>query len=244
MARNYAALPHEYIRDLSELSDEEVGRLVRALLRYSATGEVPTLEGNERFLWNRVMAQEDRFQESYEETVVFNHNRAKKAAAARWHREEDKVVPMHEDAQASVSIAQNAINKTETKTKTESESEPKAKTLPSSEGESYGAPTREEVASYARERNSSIDPGRFVDYHAALGWRIGNAPIRDWRAAFRNWERREKSGASPSSRPKEVFSGSCATPAPTAETVRTLERLELLRKKMRAEGSGSGRPPS
>ncbi len=38
MARNYAALPWEYKREMSALNDAEFGRLCRALLEYSESG--------------------------------------------------------------------------------------------------------------------------------------------------------------------------------------------------------------
>ena len=65
MARNYAALPWEYKREMSTLNDAEFGRLCRALLEYSESGTPIALCGNERFFAERVMMQEDRFKESY-----------------------------------------------------------------------------------------------------------------------------------------------------------------------------------
>lgn len=47
------------------LSDEERGRLFLAILRYAGTGELPTLPGNERFLWDTFKWQMDRSQEVY-----------------------------------------------------------------------------------------------------------------------------------------------------------------------------------
>lgn len=49
----------------SLLSDEEVGRLVRALLEYQRTGQYPVLPGNERFLFHTCKAQIDRDNEKY-----------------------------------------------------------------------------------------------------------------------------------------------------------------------------------
>ena len=49
-ARNYAALPHEYLEEMDILSDAEFGRLCRALLKYSMTGEEVQLEGAEKVL--------------------------------------------------------------------------------------------------------------------------------------------------------------------------------------------------
>lgn len=66
MARNYAALPYEYKREMAALNDAEFGRLCRSLIDYSETGTPIALCGNERFYAERVMMQEDRFKESYE----------------------------------------------------------------------------------------------------------------------------------------------------------------------------------
>ena len=63
----------------------------------------------------------------------------------------------------------------------------------------FSPPTLEEVAAYCRERKNGIDPGRFLDYHAANGWKLSSGnPLRDWKAAIRTWEARDKArGAGP-----------------------------------------------
>lgn len=52
-------------------------------------------------------------------------------------------------------------------------------------------PTVEEVAAYCRERGNSVDAERFVDFYASKGWKVGNQPMKDWKACVRTWERRE-----------------------------------------------------
>jgi hypothetical protein len=57
-------------------------------------------------------------------------------------------------------------------------------------------PTVEEVTAYAKETGSSVDPGYFFDHYAAVGWTLkGGQKMKDWKATFRNWERREKNGS-------------------------------------------------
>lgn len=68
----------------SLLSDEEVGRLVRALLEYQRTGQGPVLPGNERFLFHTCKAQIDRDNEKYRETVSSRASAGKKGAESRW----------------------------------------------------------------------------------------------------------------------------------------------------------------
>lgn len=54
-------------------------------------------------------------------------------------------------------------------------------------------PTVEEVQAYCLEQGySSVDPQRFVDYYTANGWKVGKNPMKDWKAAVRGWESREK----------------------------------------------------
>ena len=50
-------------------------------------------------------------------------------------------------------------------------------------------PTVEEIALYCRERNNGIDAEHFFDYYESKGWTVGKQPMKDWKAAVRNWER-------------------------------------------------------
>ena len=53
-------------------------------------------------------------------------------------------------------------------------------------------PTLEEVSQYCNERQNGIDPQRFIDYYTSNGWKVGRNPMKDWRAAIRTWENKEK----------------------------------------------------
>lgn len=37
-----------------------------------------------------------------------------------------------------------------------------------------------------------VDPQRFVDFYASKGWKVGKEPMKDWKAAVRNWANRDK----------------------------------------------------
>ena len=87
MARNYAALPWEYRREMGCLTDAEFGRLCRALLEYSELGTPPALSGNERFFAERIVAQEQRYQESYEATIEQKREAGRISAQRRKERE-------------------------------------------------------------------------------------------------------------------------------------------------------------
>lgn len=53
-------------------------------------------------------------------------------------------------------------------------------------------PTVEEVEEYCFERNNKVDAEMFVDFYSSKGWMIGKNPMKDWKAAVRTWERKDK----------------------------------------------------
>jgi hypothetical protein len=55
-------------------------------------------------------------------------------------------------------------------------------------------PTLEEVRAYCAQRGKGVDPEQWFDYYASNGWMVGKNPMRDWKAAVRNWERTEYRG--------------------------------------------------
>lgn len=62
----------------------------------------------------------------------------------------------------------------------------------------FTPPTTEEVEAYCEEWGHTIDAGAFVDFYASKGWKVGSAPMKDWRAAVRNWWRTDhKRGQDP-----------------------------------------------
>lgn len=49
----------------------------------------------------------------------------------------------------------------------------------------------DEVAEYCREKGYRMDPAEFWDHFESNGWRVGGrSPMKDWRAAANNWERK------------------------------------------------------
>lgn len=55
----------------------------------------------------------------------------------------------------------------------------------------FHKPTVDEVEAYCLECRIRVDARQFCDYYEANGWRVGKNPMKDWRAALRNWWRRD-----------------------------------------------------
>ena len=187
----YTVLPFEDLDEMDCLSDAEFGRLYRGLLRYVMTGEEPKISGNERFFWKRVKNRADRYRENFERSQAERSERGTKAAVARWNADAsssmqtdaDASSSMQTDADASSSIQADACDaKANTNTNTKA----------NKENMRFAPPSVEEVEAYCRERGNSVDPAQFVDFYASKGWKVGREPMKDWKAAVRTWEQRDK----------------------------------------------------
>lgn len=56
-------------------------------------------------------------------------------------------------------------------------------------------PTPEEVQQYCIERCNGINAQNFIDFYNAKGWMVGKNKMKDWKAAVRTWENRNKQSA-------------------------------------------------
>ena len=61
----------------------------------------------------------------------------------------------------------------------------------------FQRPSLEDVEAYCAERSNGIEASRFLDFYEANGWMVGKSRMKDWRAAVRNWERREHDRGEP-----------------------------------------------
>lgn len=48
-------------------------------------------------------------------------------------------------------------------------------------------PTIEDLEDYINEKGYRVDAHKFYDYYESNGWKVGRNPMKDWKAAIRNW---------------------------------------------------------
>lgn len=56
----------------------------------------------------------------------------------------------------------------------------------------FTPPTPSEVRQYCDESGHRIDADAFVDFYSSKNWMVGKNKMKDWKAAVRNWERKDK----------------------------------------------------
>jgi len=111
---------------------------------------------------------------------VTNHDRAKKAAEARWAKRTEKL----------------SEEKDRDKDK-EKEKESKQASLKQCLGNAtsirFVPPTREQLNLEAEKLGlPSIEVDKFVAYYASNGWRVGKVPMKSWPHALAGWATRWK----------------------------------------------------
>ncbi len=185
----YVCLYLSYLQSLSPFTDEECGRIIRAMLNYAETGEAPQFEGNERFIWPSLQAQIDRDMEAYR--AKCSKNRANGSKGGRPPKN-PTVIPETERFLEKPKKPKEKEKKKEKEKENEKENESIEADKPPARPR-FSPPTVDEVAAYCREQGyTHTDPERFVSYYQANGWRVGKNPMKDWKAALRGWESRER----------------------------------------------------
>lgn len=194
----FIRIPVICVDAISALSDSERGRLLAAVVRYASGDELEEPRGAERSLWLILKAQMD-----LDEQIRAGASQRKKKSRS--------------ESVTSCDMAGHGVTSCDTPSPLPSPPIPPLSISPSTEKEKppkggkkkapFSPPTVEEVAAYCRERGNGIDPEAFVDHYAARGWRYnGNVAMKDWKAAVRTWERKEKAAQpEPASEAAEEF---------------------------------------
>lgn len=56
----------------------------------------------------------------------------------------------------------------------------------------FTPPTKQDVMDYCQEKGyTDVDVERFMNYYTSNGWMVGKNKMKDWKAAMRNWARKD-----------------------------------------------------
>ena len=154
----------DYLAKTARLSDEEVGRLFRALMKYHATGEIADMPGNEWLAFDFIREDIDRAENEY-------------AAKCQRNREIRLKAIDNERQRAITNVNELDVYKEKEKEKDKTKNK------------RFIPPSVEEVAAYCRERRNNVDAEAFVAFYESKGWKVGNAPMKNWKSAIVTWEK-------------------------------------------------------
>ena len=165
----------------SHLPDADRLRLYDAMMEYGRTGTEPEFDGPLGVAWDYVapvLALDDN---RYEQTRAKRSMAGKLSGIARRKKAEEATETDVQTQTNSVQSNSNQFNSNQFNSNQFNYYNQK---------DSFLAPTVEQVRQYVESENLPLDPTQFVDYYAANGWLLGKRPMRDWKAAARNWARK------------------------------------------------------
>lgn len=182
MAREYFKCFHSYKDKCKKLSDQELGRLFRALMEYSESGTAPDLTGRESIAFDFIADEIDRDKSAYAETCRKNAENGakggKRSVAVGSERKREEPKPSETDKVEGIRNKELKEIPTNVGTKKSS---------------AFVAPTVEEVEARCREMGyKRTSPVAFVSHYESVGWKVGKNPMKDWKAALAGWEAREQ----------------------------------------------------
>lgn len=188
MAREYVPVFFDWVEVTGELTAQEKGRLIDAIVLYAQGGDwQEQIKGNERYLFPAFKKQIDRARGT-------SGKRASAGSIGGKQKQTEAKASKCKQTEANASKNAKEYNNNNNNDK-EYKNEVKGDEVPPTPQKAprrFTPPSVEDVAAYCRERGNSVSPQRFVDFYAAKGWRVGSAAMKDWRAAVRTWEDRDE----------------------------------------------------
>ena len=181
-------------------TDTERAEIVRAMFLYNIDGTVPdksTHSTSFMVLFAMMKNQFDRDTEKYQQKVERLRDNAKKSHQANATNCKQMLPIATNCYQIEGDNVNDNVNVNDNEV-ISNDITKGAKTR-----KRFIKPTVEEVREYCQERGNTVDPDTFVNFYESKGWVVGKSPMKDWKAAVRNWERVRTETSKP---PQETFS--------------------------------------
>ena len=181
--------------------DDVAGRAVKAALNYFATGEVVPMGQLESVVFSAIKADIDDAFADYMRDV----ENGKKGGRPKLTDEKPPVKVGNPPKPMEREGERDGDGEGE---REEEGKGGKAEKPPSRHR--FAPPTVDEVRQYCQDHGYCVDAERFVNHYTAQGWKVGRNPMKDWKAAVRNWNRSDR---------KENSNGTNGLPGWTVGTV-------------------------
>lgn len=183
MAEMYAKIKESLWEALKKVSDEERHQFLDAYIEYTLTGEEPELSGIAEVLFLAVKSEADDHAKSVSGGSQGGSKTPSEGGSARGVTKAPSEAPLDQEDREE---------------RTKEETEENIKEKPPKGGKEkrrFAPPSLQDVQDYKTSRGDkgeNVDPETFIDFYESKGWKVGNQPMKDWKAAFRTWEKREK----------------------------------------------------
>ncbi len=193
----------DWLERLEGLTDEQVGKFFRAVLAYGKDGEELPIDDPivvTAFKFVKPTIQDNK--EKYEQKIAQLHEAHEKWLAKRNTQDDSTRFDTNRDESTRFDTFRDDCvtvtdTVTDTVTVTDTDTVNNNNVIKSIKKEStkkesrFQRPTLPQIQDYVFEKALNVDPERFFDYYESNGWRVGRNPMKDWKAALRNWSSKD-----------------------------------------------------
>ncbi len=174
---------------IEKMSNEQAGELIKAIYAYQKDPDAVPEDPALAFVFELIKQQLDADSQRYKEACAARSEAGKKGGRPKANASDKKQMVSAESKKSKCfsEKAKKADNDNEYDNDLKKEN-----TIDGVKEKRFAPPTLEDVSEYCREGYTNVDAERFIDFYTSNGWMVGKNRMKDWKAAVRNWDRREK----------------------------------------------------
>ncbi len=174
---------------IEKMSNEQAGELIKAIYAYQKDPDAAPKDPALAFVFELIKQQLDADSQRYKEACAARSEAGKKGGRPKANAS-DKKQMFSEESKKSKCFSEKAKK---ADNDNEYDNDLKENTLEGVKEKRFAPPTLQEVKDYCLKMGyTHVDAERFIDYYTSNGWMVGKNRMKDWKAAVRNWDRREK----------------------------------------------------
>ena len=174
---------------IEKMSNEQAGELIKAIYAYQKDPDAAPKDPALSFVFELIKQQLDADSQRYKEACAARSEAGKKGGRPKANAS-DKKQMVSEESKKSKCFSEKAKK---ADNDNEYDNDLKENALEGVKEKRFAPPTLQEVKDYCLKMGyTHVDAERFIDYYTSNGWMVGKNRMKDWKAAVRNWDRREK----------------------------------------------------
>ena len=193
-----------FYEPLKLLTDEQLGRLFRAIFEFNINGSEEVSNDIKMafaFIKNQLIVDSKK----YENTLKRKSEAGKRGMKSRWSNSKENITEITNDNSVINDITKitedNSVinditkitkitdNDNDNDNENENVNDNVIKEKKIKKRKVFQKPTIEEIQQYCTDRNNNVDAECFYDFYESKGWKVGKEPMKDWKACVRTWEK-------------------------------------------------------
>ena len=174
---------------IEKMNNEQAGELIKAIYAFQKNPDVVPEDPAIAFVFEIIKQKLEEDNKRYEEVCAARSEGGKKGGRPKANAS-DKKQMVSEESKKSKCFSEKAKK---ADNDNEYDNDLKENTIDGVKEKRFAPPTLENVSEYCREMGyTNVDAVCFIDFYTSNGWMVGKNRMKDWKAAVRNWDRREK----------------------------------------------------